>query len=112
MGICEVEVVETNVGDIVDISAGLVGNTGLERGNTSVNVVTVVIDKTGNVDVGDKDESAVGEINIWDAVGIITGELENLRPGEIVETIICDGKEDTMGVNVGLKIDVEFDPNI
>jgi hypothetical protein len=38
--------------------------------------------------------------------------LENLRPGEIVETIICDGKEDTMGVNVGLKIDVEFDPNI
>jgi hypothetical protein len=112
MGICEVEVVETNVGDIVDISAGLVGNTGLERGNTSVNVVTVVIDKTGNVDVGDKDESAVGEINIWDAVGIITGELVNLRPGEIVETNICDDKEDTVVVNVELKIDVEFDPNI
>ncbi len=53
MGICEVEVVEINVGDIVDTSAGLVGNTGLERGNT--NVFTVVIDKAGSVDVGDKD---------------------------------------------------------
>ncbi len=38
--------------------------------------------------------------------------MENLRPGEIVETNICDGKEDTTGVNVELKIGVEFDPNI
>jgi hypothetical protein len=51
MGICEVEVVEINVGDIVDTSAGLVGNTGLERGNT--NVVTVVVDKAGSVEVVD-----------------------------------------------------------
>jgi hypothetical protein len=36
----------------------------------------------------------------------------NLRPGEIVETNICDDKEDTVGVNVELKIDVEFDLNI
>ncbi len=45
MGICEVEVDDT--------SAGIVGNKGLERGNT--NVFNVVIDKAGSVDVGDKD---------------------------------------------------------